>query len=201
MIRRTAVGKLRELARLSGVRESLSWWNRFGSSHGLVFLAVVGYTMADGTALGGALLVARTKIGRILPRSIESRLLFLLIVVLLPILLLQTGIYYRRFETRRAAELQSNVELSRAAGVAFQQHLPSVLSHEFAIGVAFTQPQPMPSDQANAFLAQNVQQHTPVLHFSWLNPQGRAVSSSLPEDVHLDHSDRSYFQEIAQGRE
>src|SRR3990170_730448 len=125
----------------------------------------------------------RARVGQVFPGSIKGRLLFLLLVVLVPVLLVQASIYYRRFEARRALELQANLEIARAARVAFERYLQDVLNQEFAIGLALTQPQPWPPEQVGTFLAQNAQQQACGCGFNWVNPQGQVVASSSPESV------------------
>lgn len=136
-----------------------------------------------------------------MPSTIRGRILFLLLVVLLPILLLQAGIYYNRFQDSRAAELQSNLEVARAVAVTFEEYLQDVLHQELAIGLAFTSSLPLSPDQGNSYLAINVQEYSTVRDFEWVSAQGLALASSQPLAIGSNISGQSYFQKIATGQE
>jgi hypothetical protein len=71
-------------------------------------------------------------------QTIQMRLFLLLLVALLPILLIQAYLYYERLETRRAEELQANLDLARAVGLAFNGLVQDILHTELAIGIAIS---------------------------------------------------------------
>src|ERR671925_690275 len=77
--------------------------------------------------------VSRRGIGPRLPRSIQGTLLLLLLVALVPVLLVQAGIYYNSFKTRRAQELQANLELARAVAATFEAYVQDILRQEVTI--------------------------------------------------------------------
>jgi hypothetical protein len=70
--------------------------------------------------------------------GIQSRLIILMIVVLLPILGIQALIYYDGFQTRKSEELKANLEMARAMGKAFEAFVQQILYQELAIGIAAT---------------------------------------------------------------
>ena len=139
--------------------------------------------------------------GSLLLGSTRRALLLLAFVVLVPVLLVQAGIYYERFEGRRADEFRSSLELARAVSAAFEAYVRDVLAQELLIGETFTLPRPPTAEQMNRLLASATRDHTPIRQLSWLDPQGRVVASSEPAAIGLDASYRSCFQEIVQGRE
>ena len=47
-------------------------------------------------------------------KSIQSRLLLLLLLVLVPVVAIQAYMYYTLFQERKAAALQTNLEIARA---------------------------------------------------------------------------------------
>jgi hypothetical protein len=71
-------------------------------------------------------------------QTIQMRLFLLLLVALLPILLIQAYLYYERLKTTRAEELQANLDLARAVGVAFNGLVQDILHTELAIGIAIS---------------------------------------------------------------
>ncbi len=71
-------------------------------------------------------------------RSIQSRLILLLLCILLPILVIQGFLHHQMFHHRRTQELQTNMEVARAVGRAFDAFVKDVLHTELAIGIAAT---------------------------------------------------------------
>jgi signal transduction histidine kinase len=128
-------------------------------------------------------------------------LLFLLLIVLVPVLIMQLGVYYSRYEARRSQELRANLELARAMAISFDGYIQDVLRQELAIGTAITSQRPMPDEQVDHLLVQSAKQYPALREFFWLTPEGRVVASSNPDIVGVEVPDPAYFQEIANGRE
>lgn len=132
--------------------------------------------------------------------SIQSRLLLLLVFILIPILVLQAYTYYESFQSRRAIELKANLELARAVSTAFDSFILNVINQELAIGLAITSSQPMSSKDINRLLKSS-RGNPAVRDFTWMNPGGEAIHSSNDDMIGRNYSDRSYFREVANGRE
>ncbi|MCE5336890.1 MAG: PAS domain S-box protein [Desulfobacteraceae bacterium] len=134
-------------------------------------------------------------------RSISGKLFLPLLVLLIPSLLIQIYILFDRFDIRRHEVLQANLEIARAASASFTSFVMDVLHQEHAIGiVAAGSPSPGHSTIFKLLLL-GVEQSPAVSIFSWVSPEGRILVSSSPVAVGMDISDRSYYREIAQGRE
>ncbi len=133
-------------------------------------------------------------------KSIQSRLVLLLLLILIPVVAIQAYIYYDEYQARRASEFQANLEVARAIAKAFESFVQDVIHHELLIGLAITSPQPMASEDISRLLISS-QGYAAVRDFTWLNPKGDAVYSGNPAVVGNNYSDRSYFRDIANGRE
>lgn len=136
----------------------------------------------------------------IIPRTIQGRLFLLLFVVLVPVLLIQALVYYYSFQSRRAGELQANLEVARAVGRTFEAYLKDILHQELAIALAATASPPLSSLDFNRLLEKSARDHTGIRDFSWVSPEGRILASSNPLLPGTDITDRAYFQEIVSGR-
>ena len=134
-------------------------------------------------------------------QSIRSRLFLPLLILVLPILIMQAYIFYDRFATRRAEELQSNLELARAVGVAFHGLVQDVIREELTIATAATASPPLSHQDLARLLRQSAESDPAVSRFSWVGPEGRVIASSNPNLVSIDISDREYFKEVVAGRE
>ncbi len=134
-------------------------------------------------------------------RTVQGRLILLLLTVLLPLLLIQGVIYCERFEARRSEELRANLEVARAVAATFDAFVRDVLRQEAVLGTSITAPQPLAPGELDLLLAASAAAYPPIRNMSWVNPEGVVLNSSLPEAVGLVVSDRPYFQAIVQGQE
>ncbi|MCL5959495.1 MAG: ATP-binding protein, partial [Chloroflexi bacterium] len=141
-----------------------------------------------------------SRIRRLLPRSVRGTMILLVLVVLVPILLAQAGLYWRRFEVRRAQEFQANLEVARSAGVAVEGYVRDVTRVERALAMSITI-ENLPVDQIPHYLAAAAGMYLAVGEFDWLDTRGRIVASSNARAIGLDAQESDYFQEIAQGRQ
>ncbi|HVO68213.1 MAG TPA: ATP-binding protein [Syntrophales bacterium] len=132
-------------------------------------------------------------------RSIQSRLILLLLLILIPVLIIQAYIYYDSYQTRRASELQANLEIARALAKTFESFVQDVIHQELAIGLAITSSQPMTFEDITRLL-ETSRDYVAVRDFTWLNPKGVAVYSSNPDMIGKNYSDRSYFRYVTSGR-
>jgi len=115
--------------------------------------------------------------------------------------MIQGYIYYDLFRTRRASELQANLELARAVGVAFNSFVQDVLHQQISIALTATASPPLSSQDLTKVLSRSEGYYACVSSFSWVDPNGRVVASSNPELIGRVLSKKEYFPEIASGRE
>ncbi len=133
-------------------------------------------------------------------RSIQSRLVLLLLCTLIPVLAIQAYMYYDNFQFRRASELQANLEIARAVAKTFESFIQDVVHQELQIGVAITSSRPMTSKDITRLLT-TYMDNPAILDFTWANPDGYFAFSSNPVMVGHNNSDRAYFRDIVNGRE
>ncbi|HET6489548.1 MAG TPA: PAS domain S-box protein [Syntrophales bacterium] len=133
-------------------------------------------------------------------KSIQSRLLLLIVFILIPVLALQAYTYYANYQSLRAIELESNLELARAVSTAFDSFIQNVLNQELAIGLAITSSQQMSAKDISRLLKSS-RGNPAVRDFTWMNPKGDAIHSSNDAMIGRNYSDRSYFREVTNGHE
>ena len=135
-----------------------------------------------------------------LAHTIPGTLILLLVVVVVPLVLVQAGVYLTWLTTRRASEFQSNLEVARVLGLAFDAFLDDVLHQQVAIGVALTPPQPVAPAHVRRVLEESRREYPTVRNFSWVSPAGRVVASTEMGAIGLDVSSRGYFQQVRRGQ-
>ncbi len=133
--------------------------------------------------------------------GIRGRLILLLLVVLIPVLLIETFIYYRTFETRKSEEFRANLEVARAVAKNFDTFVQDMARSELVIGLALTPSRPITDRDRNRILDNFRADNPAVRSVYWINLDGFIVASALRTLIGLDISDRPYFKEIIAGRD
>lgn len=134
-------------------------------------------------------------------KSIQSRLNLLLLLILIPVLAIQSYIYYENYQASRAAELQANLEMAHAVAKGFDSFIKDIIHQELALGRIITSTKHMTGKDINGLLEETSQNYSTVRDFTWLNAQGVAIHSSNPDLIGRHLNDRSYFRDIVNGRE
>ncbi|HEX9016971.1 MAG TPA: ATP-binding protein [Chloroflexota bacterium] len=139
-------------------------------------------------------------LSRLKPQGVRAMLVLLILSILIPLLLVQSGIYVSWFQARSRAEMQSNLEVARAVANSFDAFVDDIQSQELALGLAFTLPSQSAADLSYG-LVDNAKLYPAVRQFSWAGLDGRVLASSLPASVGTDVGGRPFFQQILAGRE
>ncbi len=134
------------------------------------------------------------------PDSLRGRVLFLLLVVLVPVLLAHGGAYYRFFQLHRNAQLDESLQVARAVGTAWDIYVSDLIRQEFALGLAIRHLS-AGREQSSSLLSQIKDGYPAVHSLSWIGPQGQVIASTEPLTVGTDISNLPYFQTILEGRQ
>jgi PAS domain S-box-containing protein len=122
--------------------------------------------------------------------------------MLIPILFLQTGIYYSRFERIRELMLKINLEEARAMAEALESFTNNVFSQELFIGTALTTlPQPMTKEQIEQILKTGKADFPAIRDLSWIDPRGIILASTNVNGAGRDIGFYPYVGEITAGHE
>jgi signal transduction histidine kinase/HAMP domain-containing protein len=130
----------------------------------------------------------------------RGTLLFLIAVVLVPLLILQSSVYYFWFHQSLEQEKQADLEFARVVAGNVNEFISDVRRQELAIGQSLVSLAPYTTEQANALLTANLKELPEVKFFSWVDLQGQTIAASEPEVMKINISGRRYFQEILNGR-
>ena len=134
-------------------------------------------------------------------KSIQSRLILLLLLVLIPVLGIQAYLYYTLFQARRASELQANLEIARAVGKTFERFVKDVLHQELAIGLALTSSQELSPEHRDRILLRSHADNPGIWHFFWSSPSGVVLSATGSQFIGMRLDDRDYFKQIVAGQD
>ena len=140
-----------------------------------------------------------TDSGRHFLGTMRGMLLLLVLVVLLPLLVVQAGIYVAWYYSRWAEEEQEDLRAAWGVAATFDDYVENVRRQEWAIGQALEGLNPYTAEQANAFLAANTRVYPLVRSWHWVSPEGKIIGSSDPRTIGLDIADRAHFQKVRDG--
>jgi len=132
--------------------------------------------------------------------GIQAILIGLILLVLLPLLLLQAYFIYDRYRNSKGVEFQSNLEISRAVGRAFEVFVHNFWNQELAIGTSFILRSDLSIKQMNRVLKETTDAYPMIQNFAWINPKGRVIASTLPDAIGRDFSGGPGVQEIIRGQ-
>jgi PAS domain S-box-containing protein len=134
-------------------------------------------------------------------KSIQSRLILLLILVLIPIAAIQVYMYYSLFQERKAAAIQANLELARGFVKTFEGFVQSVLHQELSIGLALTSYQKLSLEAQNRILLRSHADNPGVWEIFWASPSGIVLAATGPQFLGMRLDDRDYFRKIVSGQD
>lgn len=130
----------------------------------------------------------------------QGMLVRLVLLVLVPLLVVQAGIYVAWYYTRWSEQATATLETAREAAATFEAYARDVNRQELAIGAALSGPHQYAPEDANAFLATAGQSYAAIHLWMWVNPEGRVVASNQSKAIGLELGDQAYFQTIGNGR-
>ena len=133
--------------------------------------------------------------------TIRGKLYCLVLTMLFPLLLIQAGYVYERFQSRLANEFQVNLEMARAVAGTLNIFLQDVLHQELAICVNLTMSPDLQLEQMNRILEADRAAFPSVRNFAWVSPQGRILASNMAGAIGEDIAYRPFVRAITEGSE
>jgi len=127
--------------------------------------------------------------------GIQSRLILLMFVMLIPIIGIQTLVYYSFYQTRKAEELNANLEVARAMGRVFDAFVEDLLHQELSIGLALTSLKTLTKEDQTRILNGSKAGSPAIWELFWTGPDGIITAATGPQFVGMNVGDRPYFQE------
>ncbi|MDF2629022.1 MAG: gacS2, partial [Symbiobacteriaceae bacterium] len=136
------------------------------------------------------------------PLGVRGKLLALVLVLLLPVLMLNTYGVYARYQTQVHHELDESQALAEAVSSAMVNFLDSLWSVELATGLAIAVDKGAhTTEDLNAYLEQQLGDQPTVNAVTWVAPDGAVVASTSPRMRGLNVADREYFQRALAGEQ
>ncbi|MBI5442403.1 MAG: HAMP domain-containing protein, partial [Deltaproteobacteria bacterium] len=134
-------------------------------------------------------------------QTLKGTLTLLLLLILVPVLAVQAGIYWNWYRTQKQREIEANLEMARAVAGTFDEYLHGLLRQEKAIGLAFASLRPMTSEQMTRYLGSVARSYPAVRSLGWISPEGTVLAATEPKTIGADLRDRSHVARILSGAE
>jgi PAS domain S-box-containing protein len=137
---------------------------------------------------------------RVIPTSMRGTLMLLVSVVLLPLLAVQIGMGVVWYRNQWSDETMATLDTAMEAARTFEAYVDDVRRQESAIGAALSGPHRYATGEGNLLLTSAGRDYPSIRSWSWVNPEGQITASSDAKAIGLNVSDRSYFQDLRDGR-
>ncbi|HEX2924574.1 MAG TPA: ATP-binding protein [Chloroflexota bacterium] len=124
---------------------------------------------------------------------------FLLLVVLIPVLLLQAGIYLRQSDTRRQEESQSSRLIAGIVASSTGAFLQRQLRYENSLGTAIAAGESMSTNRIRHLLNEQAGVYSTYKTIGWIDDKGTVVASSRPVPAGSNANGRDYFLALQKG--
>ncbi len=145
--------------------------------------------------------LASTASRRLIPRSISGTLVFLLFLVAVPTWLVAGVSHYLRFETERAQQFGTDLELARVGAAAFDALIRGLSYREKATAEALSSASQSDPSESEHLLTTSASGAPSISLMQWVDPDGRVIASSEPRISTLDPGVLPYLQEVLKGHD
>ena len=122
-------------------------------------------------------------------------LITLLLIIFVPLLLVQVGIYYAWFEAQRRSNALDNLETARAVSETLGAVIRDAASHELALGsvILLSEPNTL---KVEKLLKISAEEDKTIHSFNWVLPDGRVAITSEANTTVASIQDSPYFQQV-----
>lgn len=134
--------------------------------------------------------------------KIKYKLYLLIIVLLFPMILLQSFQVYKLYNYSIESQIEANNDFAEAVNTSFINYLEKIWDTELSLGLAFCFDKVSSVEDMNLYM-QNIRDSQPsVLDYGWVDPDDLKIRfSSSPSSIGQSVSEREYIQRIINGEE
>jgi signal transduction histidine kinase/DNA-binding XRE family transcriptional regulator len=155
--------------------------------------------MQDNTGLSPH--VKRPGHRRLPPRKVSSTIAMLVLILLVPVLLLQGGVFWIWYNTREKEIDQANLELARAVATAFDAYVEDLYRQQHTLETALSELKGRTQAEYNKLLSASEEQYESVRAVHWANDAGTVIASSDPNSVGTSVASYGFFRALEGGQD
>ncbi len=131
--------------------------------------------------------------------TLRTRLYFLILIILIPLLALQFVSMYQRYQDTVQSEFRSSQELGEAITAAFNNHLENIWNIEKSISFAIASD--LSLQEIRIYLNDLLRDYPLVRVFGWIDADLNILVNTFQEVGGTPLNDRGYIQRILSGEE
>jgi signal transduction histidine kinase len=137
---------------------------------------------------------------RLAPRKVSSTITMLVLILLVPVLLLQGGVFWIWYDTREKEINQANLELARAVATAFDTYVQDLYRQQHTLAAALNEMPDRPQAEYSQLLAASEEQYASVRAVHWADDAGTVIASSDPNSVGTSVASYGFFRALEGGQ-
>jgi signal transduction histidine kinase len=134
------------------------------------------------------------------PRKVSSTIAMLVLILLVPVLLLQGGVFWIWYNTREKEINQANLELARAVATAFDTYVQDLYRQQHTLAAALNEMPNRPQAEYSQLLAASEEQYASVRAVHWADDAGTVIASSDPNSVGTSVASYDFFRTLEGGQ-
>jgi signal transduction histidine kinase/DNA-binding XRE family transcriptional regulator len=138
---------------------------------------------------------------RLPPRKVSSTIAMLVLILLVPVLLLQGGVFWIWYDTREKEIDQANLELARAVATAFDAYVEDLYRQQHTLETALSELKGRTQAEYNKLLSASEEQYESVRAVHWANDAGTVIASSDPNSVGTSVASYGFFRALEGGQD
>jgi len=131
--------------------------------------------------------------------SIRTKLIFLILIVIIPLTVLQIFRINSNYKNSVEAELEANFEVAEVISLSLMNYLEGVWMGEYGLGVAISADYNMTTEEIKRYMETRIKYDRVMLSYLWISPEGKVLVST-DEKIELnDIIKEDYYNRIASG--
>jgi signal transduction histidine kinase len=132
-------------------------------------------------------------------RSIKIKLSLLVILILVPLIFLQSYRINQEYKQHIEDELKASQDFAQAVSLSFVNYLNGIWEEEGAIGLAIVSNPDWTYEDIQKYMIDVVSKDNQILRYHWVSIDGIILASTNKKAIGLDVSKRQYFKRIIDG--
>jgi signal transduction histidine kinase len=139
------------------------------------------------------------KWGGFMLNSIKTKLIFLILIVLIPMTVLQAFRINTNYKQNVEAELDANYEVAEVISMYFMNYLEDVWTGEYGLGVAISANYNVDKEDMKRNMEAFLKHDRVILSYSWVTPEGKIVVSTDRNIKENSFIKEDYYKRITNG--
>lgn len=133
--------------------------------------------------------------------SIRTKLIFLILIVLIPLTVLQFIRINHNYKNNVEAELEANFEVAEVISLSFMNYLEEVWTGEYGLGVAIAANYNQNHTEIARYMEDRIKHDRVMLSYSWVSPEGMVLVSTDKKIKQNSYIKEDYYKRIVDGED